>query len=141
VSSLQRTPECHPTQSQLEKVIVAALGTNRTSRAGWTVQPEMQYIIRPGGGVLNSGDGLRPNALVIALRSTIRPHQANKFKTCCHIARLSKADEAIGCGARSSRPDRARISTSMRSPCHLGAAVRYFQQQREKYSNPGQPSD
>jgi hypothetical protein len=26
-----------------------------------------------------------------------RPHQANKFKTCCHIARLSKADEAIGC--------------------------------------------
>jgi porin len=37
----------------------------------WTVQPEMQYIIRPGGGVLNSGDGLRPNAWVIALRSTI----------------------------------------------------------------------
>jgi porin len=37
----------------------------------WTVQPEMQYIIRPSGGVLNSGDGLRPNALVIALRSTI----------------------------------------------------------------------
>jgi porin len=35
----------------------------------WTVQPEMQYIISPG--VLNSGDGLQPNALVIALRSTI----------------------------------------------------------------------
>lgn len=37
----------------------------------WTVQPEIQYIIRPGGGVLNSDDGLRTNALVIALRSTI----------------------------------------------------------------------
>jgi porin len=37
----------------------------------WTVQPEMQYIIRPGGGVLNPGDSLRPNALVLALRSTI----------------------------------------------------------------------
>jgi porin len=37
----------------------------------WTVQPEMQYIIRPGGGVLNSGDGLRPNAWVIAFRSTL----------------------------------------------------------------------
>jgi hypothetical protein len=31
----------------------------------------MQYIIRPGGGVLNPGDGLRPNAWVIAFRSTI----------------------------------------------------------------------
>jgi porin len=37
----------------------------------WTVQPEVQYIIRPGGGVLNPGDGLRPNAWVIAFRSTI----------------------------------------------------------------------
>ena len=37
----------------------------------WTVQPEMQYIIRPGGGVLNSDGSLRPNALVLALRSTI----------------------------------------------------------------------
>jgi porin len=37
----------------------------------WTVQPEMQYIIRPGGGVLNSGGTLRPNAWVIAIRSTI----------------------------------------------------------------------
>jgi porin len=37
----------------------------------WTVQPEMQYIIRPGAGVLNPGDGLRPNAWVIAFRSTI----------------------------------------------------------------------
>jgi hypothetical protein len=33
--------------------------------------PEMQYIIRPGGGVLNSDGSLRPNALVIALCSTI----------------------------------------------------------------------
>jgi porin len=37
----------------------------------WTVQPEVQYIIRPGGGVLNPGDGLRPNAWVMVLRSTI----------------------------------------------------------------------
>jgi porin len=37
----------------------------------WTVQPEMQYIIRPGGGVLNSDGSLRPNAWVLALRSTI----------------------------------------------------------------------
>jgi porin len=37
----------------------------------WTVQPDLQYIIRPGGGVLNSGDGLRPNAWVIAFRSTL----------------------------------------------------------------------
>jgi porin len=37
----------------------------------WTAQPEMQYIIRPGGGVLNSDGSLRPNAVVIALRSTI----------------------------------------------------------------------
>src|SRR6266850_2595206 len=37
----------------------------------WTVQSEVQYIIRPGGGVLNSGGSLRPNAWVTALRSTI----------------------------------------------------------------------
>jgi porin len=37
----------------------------------WTVQPEMQYIIRPGGGVLNSDGSLRPNAWVTLLRSTI----------------------------------------------------------------------
>jgi porin len=37
----------------------------------WTVQPEVQYIIRSGGGVLNPGDGLRPNAWVMVLRSTI----------------------------------------------------------------------
>ena len=37
----------------------------------WTVQPEMQYIIRPGGGVLNSDGSLRPNAWVLAIRSTL----------------------------------------------------------------------
>ena len=37
----------------------------------WTVQPEMQYIIRPGGGVLNGDGSLRPNALVTLLRSAI----------------------------------------------------------------------
>jgi porin len=37
----------------------------------WTVQPDMQYIIRPSGGVLNSDGSLRPNAWVIAIRSTL----------------------------------------------------------------------
>ena len=37
----------------------------------WIVQPEVQYIIRPGGGVLNSDGGLRPNAWVIAIRSAL----------------------------------------------------------------------
>jgi porin len=37
----------------------------------WTLQPEMQYIVRPAGGVLNSDGSLRPNAWVIAIRSSI----------------------------------------------------------------------
>lgn len=37
----------------------------------WTVQPEIQYIVRPGGSVLNSDGSLRPNACVLAIRSTI----------------------------------------------------------------------
>jgi porin len=37
----------------------------------WTLQPEMQYIVRPGGGVLNSDGSSRPSAWVIALRSTL----------------------------------------------------------------------
>jgi porin len=37
----------------------------------WTLQPEMQYIIRPGGGVLNSDGSLRPNAWVVAIRSAL----------------------------------------------------------------------
>ena len=37
----------------------------------WTVQPEMQYIIRPGGGVLNSDGSLLPDAWVLAIRSTL----------------------------------------------------------------------
>jgi porin len=40
-------------------------------RPWWTLQPELQYIIRPGGGVLNPDGSLRPNAWVIALRSTL----------------------------------------------------------------------
>jgi porin len=39
--------------------------------AWWMVQPELQYIIRPGGGVLNSDGSLRPNAWVIAVRSAL----------------------------------------------------------------------
>ena len=37
----------------------------------WTLQPDLQYIIRPGGGLLNPGDGLRPDAWVIVLRSAL----------------------------------------------------------------------
>jgi porin len=37
----------------------------------WLLQPEMQYIIRPGGGVLNSDGSFRPNAWVIAVRSSL----------------------------------------------------------------------
>ena len=37
----------------------------------WMVQPEVQYIIRPDGGVLNSDGGLRPNAWVILIRSAL----------------------------------------------------------------------
>jgi porin len=37
----------------------------------WMLQPEMQYIIRPAGGVLNSDGTFRPNAWVIAVRSSL----------------------------------------------------------------------
>jgi porin len=37
----------------------------------WTLQPEVQYIIRPGAGVLNSDGSLRPNAWVIVVRSAL----------------------------------------------------------------------
>jgi porin len=40
-------------------------------RPWWTLQPELQYIIQPGGAVLNPDGKLRPNAWVIALRSTL----------------------------------------------------------------------
>ena len=42
---------------------------------GWTVQPDFQYVFRPGGNVLNprdpSGEAIR-NAAIFGLRSTIR---------------------------------------------------------------------
>jgi porin len=37
----------------------------------FTLQPDLQYIIRPGGGVLNPDGTLRPNAWVLGLRSTL----------------------------------------------------------------------
>jgi len=37
----------------------------------WMLQPEVQYIVRPGGGVLNPDGSLRPNAWVIAVRSAL----------------------------------------------------------------------
>ena len=40
--------------------------------APWlTVQPDLQYIVNPGGGVLNPDGTLRKNAWVIGVRSTI----------------------------------------------------------------------
>jgi porin len=35
----------------------------------WMLQPDLQYVINPGGGVLNSDGSLRRNALVIGVRS------------------------------------------------------------------------
>jgi porin len=37
----------------------------------WTLQPDLQYIIQPGGGVLNPDGNLRPNAWVIGVRSVL----------------------------------------------------------------------
>jgi porin len=37
----------------------------------WTLQPDLQYIIRPGGGVLNQDGSLRPNAWVVGLRTSL----------------------------------------------------------------------
>jgi porin len=37
----------------------------------WMLQPEVQYIFRPGAGVLNSDGSFRQNAWVIALRSAL----------------------------------------------------------------------
>ena len=37
----------------------------------WMLQPDLQYVINPGGGVLNSDGSLRKNALVIGVRSFI----------------------------------------------------------------------
>jgi porin len=37
----------------------------------WLLQPELQYIISPGGGVLNTDGTIRQNAWVIAVRSSL----------------------------------------------------------------------
>jgi porin len=37
----------------------------------WTLQPDLQYIIRPGGGVLNPDGSLRPNAWVVGVRTSL----------------------------------------------------------------------
>jgi porin len=40
--------------------------------APWmTLQPDMQYVFNPGGRVLNDDGSVRPNALILGLRSTI----------------------------------------------------------------------
>jgi porin len=37
----------------------------------WMLQPDLQYVINPGGGVLNADGSLRTNALVIGVRSLV----------------------------------------------------------------------
>jgi porin len=37
----------------------------------WTLQPDLQYIIRPNGGVLNGDGSVRQNAWVVGLRSVV----------------------------------------------------------------------
>jgi porin len=58
----------HPVRSS-EAMIEMMYQAKLTS---WlTVQPELQYIINLGGGVLNPDGTLRKNAWVIGVRSTI----------------------------------------------------------------------
>ena len=41
-------------------------------RTGWTLQPDFQYILQPGGGIPEpSGKGTVPNAAVWGVRTTI----------------------------------------------------------------------
>jgi porin len=41
-------------------------------RAGWTLQPDIQYIVHPGGNVVNpAGTGAVGNATVIGIRTTL----------------------------------------------------------------------
>jgi porin len=37
----------------------------------WVLQPDLQYVINPGGGVLNPDGSLRRNALVIGVRTIL----------------------------------------------------------------------
>jgi porin len=37
----------------------------------WMLQPDLQYVINPGGGVLNADDSLRRTAWVIGVRSSL----------------------------------------------------------------------
>ena len=37
----------------------------------WMLQPDLQYVIRPSGGVLNDDGSIRPNAWVVGLRSVL----------------------------------------------------------------------
>ena len=39
--------------------------------ASWMWPPELQYIIRPGGAVLSNDGSIRPNAWVVAIRSSL----------------------------------------------------------------------
>lgn len=38
---------------------------------GWTLQPDLQYVIKPAGGVPNGSGGVVQNAVVVGLRTTM----------------------------------------------------------------------
>ncbi len=51
---------------------VLELSYSASIAAGWTVQPDLQYVIHPGGNVANpTGTGTIGNALVLGLRTTL----------------------------------------------------------------------
>jgi porin len=65
-NDVQALPSAGSFEALLEVCYTAQL------RTGWSLQPDFQYIWRPGGGVPEpSGKGTVPNAAVWGLRSTI----------------------------------------------------------------------
>ena len=37
----------------------------------WSLQPDLQYVIRPSGGVPNDDGSIRPNVWVVGLRTNL----------------------------------------------------------------------
>ena len=55
----------------------------------WMLQPDLQYVFNPGGGVLNPDGSLRRNALVIRVRSLI--NFWNTLRSNCFFPRVAIA--------------------------------------------------
>jgi hypothetical protein len=45
---------------------------HRRNRAGWTIQPDLQYVWRPRGGTLAAAGRAIRKALMLGARTTIR---------------------------------------------------------------------